>query len=135
MNILFVCTGNTCRSPMAEGICNKFYSDKARALSAGISVCCPMPASENAYLAAKELYDIDLSEHLSQGITRELLEDADRVYCVSKRHSDILKAALPEFSDKIFHFECEIADPYMQELEVYKAACKQIKAEIDKIFG
>lgn len=135
MKVLFVCTGNTCRSPMAEGIAKKFYSDKGSFLSAGLSVCCPSPASENAVLAVKELYDIDISSHISQGVTPELLSEADIIFCVSERHADIILSALPNLKDKVRYAKQDISDPYMCDLEVYKACAKEIKNEIDLLFS
>jgi len=135
MKVLFVCTGNTCRSPMAEGIAKKFYSDKGSFLSAGIAVCCASPASENAVLAVKELYGADISSHISQGVTPDLLNEADIIFCVSKRHADIILSAFPDLEYKIRFASPEISDPYMCDLEVYKACAKEIKNQIDILFS
>ncbi len=135
MKVLFVCTGNTCRSPMAEGIAKKFYSDKGVFLSAGLSVCCPTPASENAVLAVKELYGADISSHISQGVTPSLLDEADIIFCVSKRHADVILSAFPNLKDKIRYASPEISDPYMSDLKVYKACAKEIKNQIDILFS
>ena len=120
---------------MAEGIAKKFYSDKGVFLSAGLSVCCPTPASENAVLAVKELYDADISSHISQGVTYDVLDEADIIFCVSKRHADIILNAFPDLESKIKYAREDISDPYMCDLEVYKACAKEIKNQIDILFS
>ncbi len=134
MNVLFVCTGNTCRSPMAEGIAKKFYGGKAHFLSAGLSVFCPNHASPNAIKAVKELYDIDISEHISQEVTEELLNEADIIFCVSSRHKDLILNVFPELEGKIRVASPEISDPYMCDLDVYKKCAAELKLQIDKLF-
>lgn len=131
--ILFVCTGNTCRSAMAEGICNALYSDKFSSKSCGVAATCES-ASQNAILAVKELYDIDISSHESKLVTSELLEDADIVFAVSKRHADILISAFPEFEGKIIYAENDISDPFMQSLEVYKACAEELRQNIENLY-
>ena len=77
MKVLFVCTGNTCRSPMAEGIFRKMMhdrgmEDKVLCQSAGLSAVDGDPVSENAVLACREI-GVDISEHTARRITGEEL--------------------------------------------------------------
>ncbi|SHJ80291.1 protein-tyrosine phosphatase [Anaerobranca californiensis DSM 14826] len=100
MKILFVCTGNTCRSPMAEA----YIKDKIKDgyfLSAGTDAIDNLPASENAVMALKDL-GIELKEHRSQRITKEKLAEVDLVLTMTLRHKIRLINQYPEFKDKIF---------------------------------
>ena len=75
MNILFGCTGNTCRSPMAAGLMNKIAIEEdldVRIESAGLFAAEGSPASDEAIEAMKK-YDVDLSDHRAKQITPELI--------------------------------------------------------------
>ena len=122
MKILFVCTGNTCRSPMAEGIFRKMMVDrgmeeKVLCQSAGLSAVEGDPVSENAVIACKEI-GVDISEHTARRITGEELPVWDLYFPMSKTHGYILapgggaqtKIYIPKY----------IADPYGQDLPVYR---------------
>ena len=78
--ILFVCTGNTCRSPLAEGIARKIFSDrlniKTSVSSAGSSTLEGLPASALSVEAARE-NDVDISEHRTRLLTGTLVREAD----------------------------------------------------------
>jgi len=82
LNILFVCSGNICRSPMAEGILKKFLHDKQlheqiKVYSAGTLDMQDSPASENSIVACQTEYQVDISKHKSQAITKELLNNSE----------------------------------------------------------
>jgi protein-tyrosine-phosphatase len=131
MNVLFVCTGNTCRSPMAEGIFNKLCKEKnisATCESAGLCTQNGLPASENAILALKEL-GIDISTHQSRQITPEILQKADLVLVMTQSHKNALDSthAAVHLLD-----EDGISDPFMGNLEQYKTCRDQIQQAISK---
>lgn len=105
MEFLFVCTGNTCRSPMAEGYFN-FVALKsgidAVSKSAGIVANDGQLASNNSVRAMKELFGIDISGHRAKSITITGMQNADYVITMTKSHKLILKGMFPEHEDKIF---------------------------------
>ena len=114
MKILFVCTGNTCRSPMAEGLFRKMMQereleDKVLCHSAGLAAVEGMPVSENAVLACQEL-GVDISDHTARRISGEELSVWDLYFPMSKTHGYILaQAGVPQTKIYIPKY---IADPY-----------------------
>jgi tRNA threonylcarbamoyl adenosine modification protein (Sua5/YciO/YrdC/YwlC family) len=99
--IVFLCTGNTCRSPMAEALCKKMLADKLACkigelpergyivLSAGIAAMPDLAASDEAQELVRG-YGADLSAHLSQPITPDLLFQADHLLAMTRSHQQAL---------------------------------------------
>jgi len=138
MKILFVCTGNTCRSPMAEAIAKKIFPKDFSFSSAGIYANEYEAASEGAILALKEM-GIDLKEHLSKRIEEDMLKEADLVLAMTKSHKLELLAAYPEYSKKVKTLceaageQCDVPDPYGQSRQVYISTAQKIKELLEKI--
>ena len=126
MNILFVCTGNTCRSPMAEAILKSKNLKNVNVQSAGLFAT-GEPISENSLEALKRI-GIDFSGFVSRPLTKELILWADAVFCMSQSHADALK----DFNN-IFVLGSGIADPFGGDISVYEACRDQIKSEIERL--
>src|SRR6185436_18273359 len=95
MRILFVCTGNTCRSALAEALARRVIVERALAdvdvQSAGTSAWEGAPASDGALLVGMER-SLDLSQHRAQALSRELVRDADVVLAMGPHHLERVEA-------------------------------------------
>lgn len=145
MNILIVCTGNTCRSPMAEVILKKAIKESGKNIeeycisSAGISTANGMDASKNSIEALKEL-GIDLSNHKSRVINKNLIDKSDIILTMTKYHKEILVQAVPKCKEKVYTFkgfanqdESDISDPFGGSLDTYRDTMKEIIYSVNKI--
>jgi protein-tyrosine phosphatase len=141
--ILMVCTGNTCRSPMAaaffQDIINKFgYGGKMVAVSAGVSAF-REPASKNTMLVMAKR-GLDLKGHLSKQLTENQISDADLILAMTKLHKQKILAISPHAADKVFTLKefaagndtADISDPFGADEERYEACAVQINALLDK---
>ncbi len=101
LTILFICTGNTCRSPLAAALARQVATGEGvRFLSAGLEALPGVPASPGSVAAAGEM-GADLQEHRSQALTGALLAEADWVIGMTRTHIALLKQRFPEFRGKI----------------------------------
>ncbi len=132
MNILFVCTGNTCRSPMAEGYLKHKKIKDINVKSAGIYAD-NEPVSQNSREIMSEL-GIDISSHMSYGITMDLLHWADKIFCMSPSHRNAL-LSVGVNPEKLFVLGLGILDPFGQDISVYRNCRDEIISEIDKLFS
>lgn len=136
---LFVCTGNTCRSPMAAALFNALWSGRAIASSAGLAAS-GAPISENA-LAALAGRGItpgptnDFAAHISTQVNESKLRVATRVYGISQRHQMALISSFPQYAEKIFALPMDIPDPYGGDVQTYSHCLSMIEEALTLEFG
>lgn len=134
--ILFVCTGNTCRSPMAEGIFKKMLSDAGisdiECSSAGLFAMSGDAACENAVKAA-ERFGADISSHRARRITSYILDETDKFVCMTSQQAASLSLYVP--SEKVIVLGDGIPDPFGGDLETYMSCANAIRAALEKIFS
>lgn len=119
--ILVICTGNTCRSPMAAGIIRhileKKHAGDVMVQSMGLAAFDGDPASDYAVQALAEI-GVDIAGHRSRSVLRQDLLEADRIYVMTEQHRDVILDAQPEVKGKITVMD--IADPFGQDLDRYR---------------
>lgn len=140
MKILFVCTGNTCRSPMAEAVARKIAIERGltdvEASSAGTSAHDGSPASDGALLVGLER-NMDLSTHRAQTLTRDMVRGADLILAMGPHHLERIEALggggksylLADFASHGASMRA-ISDPIGMELDVYRATADELEDEI-----
>ena len=141
-HVLFVCTGNVCRSPMAAALFNGMArqaneSELYDAHSAGTWALDNEPASKHA-IAAMDERGIDLTQHRGRTVTQELIEQAAVVIVMTHNHYEALGAEFPKQRKKI-HLMSElsdhsfdIADPYTGTFEEYQNCARELDELIEK---
>ncbi len=138
--VCFVCTGNTCRSPMAMAILNHFGKGNYIATSAGIMADKGAPINEKARNALinsgiiscdENNYDSHKATQLNMGI----MESCDKIVAVGAGHAMMIIQSFPLCASKVTSFEYGITDPYGQSQEVYDKCLAEITEQVKNMFA
>ena len=134
--VLFICTGNTCRSPMAECLFNALARTKGvRAASAGLCAPDGAPASEGALFAMRRR-GLSLEGHRARTVTREMLEGADLAVCMGQSHLIALRARFPGLSTPLRAFDDPpVSDPYGGDAAAYERAACDIARQLPALLA
>ncbi len=129
MNVIFVCTGNTCRSPMAEYYLKSKNLKEVNVISRGFSA--GQSANPNSITAMNEA-GIDISNHISNCITTNEAQNADAIICMTESHKQLLIASGVE-QKRIFVLSGGIADPFGCDIDTYRKCRDNIFDGIDDL--
>ncbi len=140
-NVLFICTGNICRSPMAEGLLRQMSGGRVEVVSAGLGAGRGQQPSAHAIRVLKE-EGIDISEIRSQPVSAHLLEKADHIFTMTRDHLDMLLLLFPEMASKarLLRFDeaakggrADVTDPIGGTRETYESCKEDIKRAMPRV--
>lgn len=143
MNLLFVCSGNTCRSPMAEALARKVAERRGIAdvsvSSAGTNAWDNIPATDEALLVGMER-GVDLTSHRARKLTPAIVSEADLIFVMTPGHLEQVKQlggrgkvhVIDEYASGSANQG--ITDPYGGDLDAYRQTADVLERELEKLF-
>ena len=143
MNLLFVCSGNTCRSPMAEALAKKIAQRRGitdvNVSSAGTNAWDNIPATDEALLVGMER-ELDLTGHRARKLTPEIVSEADLIFVMTPGHLEQVKQlggrgkvhVIDEYASGTTN--AGITDPYGGDLDAYRQTADLLERELEKLF-
>jgi protein-tyrosine phosphatase len=146
---LFVCTGNTCRSPMAEGLFRKLLAERLKCpedelvdrgfmvASAGVAAAHGSPPSPEAVEILADR-GVDLRGHESQPVTAQLLSQADHIFTMTRSHRELLVRDFPEMAESVRLLArdgADVIDPIGAGLDEYRRCADQIEQYLQGIMA
>lgn len=137
--VLFICTGNTCRSPMAEAIFNHKWGEEGIAKSAGLFA---IEGENAAYNTMQVLLENGIDcKHQSKALNKDDMDWATHVFTMTAMHKDMVMNTYPAYADKIFTLKefmgensLDIADPYGGDETVYRMMFVELDELISRMF-
>ena len=146
--VLFVCTGNSCRSVMAkylmQDLLKKAGIDQVRVDSAGVFAHEGMPSTRETQQVLKEV-GVDCSGHFARVVTPEMVKNSEVVLVMEQFHLEEVLRRMPSAKGKVHllkaygrdlhepQLQQDIADPIGKPLEVYEVCCAQIRDEVERV--
>ena len=142
-HVLFVCTANICRSPVAEGLLRQMFAARGMTewttSSAGTWAADGQNAAHNSQAVAADR-GVDIARHRSRIVTRDLVRKADLVLCMESGHAEALRAEFYRDAKKIFLLSnlvdqrYSISDPYGQALDQYERMAEEVEGLLQQGF-
>ena len=132
-NILVVCVGNICRSPIAEALLKEQYPSK-HIDSAGLGALVGNPVDPNSQ-EVMDPFNIDMSDHVAKQINEQLVMTADLIFTMSEGQTKWIEERWPHCRGKTFKIghwnNKDIADPYQHDISLFEAARKDIVESLE----
>lgn len=135
--ILFVCTGNTCRSPMAKALLEKVWAEEKGnndiiVMSAGLFTSDGIPASVEAIQVMQE-YGIDITNHEAQQLDEDILQEATLILTMTDAHRSLIIERHPDYESIVYTLaeyledSGDIIDPFGRGIEAYYQTAQQLE--------